>query len=234
MKDVLKWTLGCLAAPLLCGAAFVVAYVMLVALTIPQLPAWAQPGVYQWLMDIPQDSEYGINEGNGNGGSAPAGVGVGWDEYSGPDGDIHGLPLIGPIHHWGYISEKPILGCVFHDPNYSSHIGDDFPVDEGTPVYATLGGKVIWADWNGPWGNLVVLQNGPYQIWLAHLSAISVSPGDILGYGDPVGLSGTTGNSTGPHVHYGIKFKTEAGSYAWLDPQNFFTDDLYLKTGCGD
>ena len=63
MKDVLKWTLGFLAVPLLCGAAFVVAYALLVALTIPQLPAWAQPGVSQWLMDVPQDSEYGIENG---------------------------------------------------------------------------------------------------------------------------------------------------------------------------
>lgn len=234
MKDVLKWTLGFLAVPLLCGAAFVVAYALLVALTIPQLPAWAQPGVSQWLMDVPQDSEYGIENGNGNGGSAPAGVGVGWDDYSGPDGDIFGLPLSGPIYHWGYLSDKPILGCVFHDPAYSTHIGDDFPVDEGTPVYTPMGGKVIWADWNGPWGNLVVIQNGPYQIWLAHNSALSVSVGEIVEHGAVVGLSGTTGNSTGGHVHYGVKFKTEAGSFVWLDPQQFFTDDLYIKTGCGD
>jgi murein DD-endopeptidase MepM/ murein hydrolase activator NlpD len=232
VKDVLKWTFGCMAVPLLCGAAFVVAYVLIVALTIPQLPAWARPGVYQWLMDIPQDSDYGLDDGNG--GSAPAGVGVGWDDYSGPDGDIYGLPLVGPIYHWGYLNEKPILGCTFHDPYYSSHTGVDFPVDEGTPVYATMGGKVIYADWNGPWGNLVVIQNGDYQIWLAHLSVISVSQGDILGHGDLVGLSGNTGNSTGGHVHYGIKHRTPAGSYVWLNPQNFFTDDLYIQTGCSD
>lgn len=224
-----------MAAPLLCGAAFVVAYVMIVALTIPQLPAWAQPGVYRWMMDVPQDSEYGVNEGSSTGGTAPTGPGiVGWDDYSGPDGDVYGLPLVGPVYHWGYLNEKPILGCVFHDSNYNSHTGDDFPVDEGTPVHTTMGGKVIWAGWNGPWGNLVVVQNGPYQVWLAHQSVIQVSVGEIVNHGDVVGLSGNTGNSTGGHVHYGIKFKTEAGSIVWVNPRDFFTDDLYIKTGCSD
>jgi len=220
-----------MAAPLLCGAAFVVAYVLIVTLTIPQLPAWAQPGVYKWLMDIPQDSEYGTD----GGGSDPTVPGVvGWDDYSGPDGDIYGLPLFGPVYHWGYVNPKPILGCVFHDPNYTSHTGDDFPVDEGTPVHTTMGGKIIWAGFNGPWGNLVVVQNGPYQVWFAHQSAIQVAVGDIVKHGDVVGLSGNTGNSTGAHVHYGIKFKTEAGSLVWVNPHDFFTDDLYVKTGCSD
>ncbi len=220
-----------MAAPLLCGAAFVVAYVLIVTLTIPQLPAWAQPGVYHWLMDIPQDSEYGT----GSGGTDPTVPGVvGWDDYSGPHGDIYGLPLVGPIFHWGYRNEKPVLGCVFHDPNYTSHTGDDFPVDTGTPVHTTMGGKVVWAGFNGPWGNLVVVQNGPYQVWFAHQSVLQVAVGQIVQHGDIVGLSGSTGNSTGAHVHYGIKFKTEAGSLVWVDPHGFFTDDLYIKTGCSD
>ncbi len=224
-----------MAAPFLCGAAFAVAYVLIVAMTIPQLPAWAQPGVYQWIMDIPQDTEYGIGDGDGSGGTDPTVPGiVGWDDYSGPDGDIYGLPLVGPVYHWGYLNDKPILGCVFHDSNYSSHTGDDFPVDAGTPVHTTMGGKVIWASSNGPWGNLVVVQNGPYQVWFAHQSVIQVSVGDIVNHGDVVGLSGNTGNSTGAHVHYGIKFKTDAGSIVWVNPHDFFTDDLYIKTGCSD
>ena len=66
---------------------------------------------------------------------------------------------------------------------------------------------MVWAGANGPWGNLVVVENGGYQVWLAHLS-FRVSLGEILSYGDVVGLSGNTGNSTGAHLHYGIKQNT--------------------------
>ena len=74
--------------------------------------------------------------------------------------------------------------------------------------------------------------NNGYQVWLAHLSSIQVSEGDILNYGDVVGLSGNTGNSTGAHLHYGIKHMTEAGSHVWLNPQLFFTDDEFINIGC--
>jgi murein DD-endopeptidase MepM/ murein hydrolase activator NlpD len=229
VKDALKFAACIVAAPILCGSALVVGYVVLVALTIPQLPAWAQPGVTEWLLDIPQDSESSDN------GSSPTGAGVvGWDGYVGPDAGIYGLPLWGPVQHWSDWYDLPLLGCVFHDPFYSSHTGSDFPVNVGTPVHTTLSGKVVWAGPNGPWGNLVVIENGAYQVWLAHLDAISVAPGDILAHGEVVGLSGTTGNSTGPHLHYGIKHKTGEDSYVWLDPQQFFSAGEYINIGCSD
>ena len=231
MKFLNGFLLLTLLAVFLCGAGFVVGYVTIVALSIPQLPAWAQPGVTEWLFDIPQDSEHGIHEG----GSAGTGPGVvGWDDYVGPEGDIRGLPLWGPVRRWSDWYDKPLLGCVFHDPNYSSHVGSDFPVYPGTPVHATMGGKVVWAGTNGPWGNLVVIQNGDYQVWYAHLDAVHVTSGQIVGYGDILGLSGDTGNSTGPHLHYGIKHKTGEDSYVWLDPHLFFSADEYIKTACSD
>lgn len=222
-----------IAAPILCGAALIVAYVMLVGLTIPQLPAWAQPGVTKWMLDIPQHSEKSDNGSYGN--ASPAGGGaVIWSGYSNLESDIYGLPFRGPIQHWSDWYDKPLLGCAFHDPVYESHTGVDFPVNEGTPIYTTVSGEVVWAGENGPWGNLVVIENDGYQIWLAHLSSISVSPGEIVEYGDEVGSSGNTGNSTGGHLHYGIKHKTEAGSYVWLDPHLFFSEDEYIYIGCSD
>lgn len=222
-----------MAAPLLCGAALVVGYVMIVALTIPQLPAWAQPGVEKWLFDVPQDAEFSDNGSYGD--SSPAGLSaVLWDGYAGPEADIYGMPMIGPIQHWSDWYDKPLLGCVFHDPNYQSHTGNDFPVNEGTPIHTTMGGKVVWAGENGPWGNLVVVENRSYQVWLAHLSSIQVAPGEILHYGDVVGLSGNTGNSTGGHLHYGIKHKTGEKSYVWLNPQLFFSEGEFINIGCSD
>jgi murein DD-endopeptidase MepM/ murein hydrolase activator NlpD len=76
------------------------------------------------------------------------------------------------------------------------------------------------------------VENNGYQVWLAHLNSIQVSEGDILNYGDVVGLSGNTGNSTGAHLHYGIKQKTGENTYVWLNPQLFFTDDEFINIGC--
>jgi len=232
VKAIFRFSMFVMAAPILCGAALVVGYVLIVVMTIPQLPAWAQPGVEQWLFDIPQDAEKSDNGSSGDT-SSPAGLSaVLWDGYTGPESDIYGLPLVGPIQHWSTWYDKPLLGCLFHDPHYQSHTGNDFPVNEGTPVHTTIGGKVVWAGSNGPWGNLVVVENNGYQVWLAHLSSISVSKGEILHYGDVVGLSGNTGNSTGAHVHYGIMHKTGANTYVWLNPQLFFTEDEYINIGC--
>lgn len=233
MKGFFRFSMIMMAAPLLCGAALVIGYVMLVVMTIPQLPEWAQTGVEQWLFDIPQYAETSDNGSIGD--SSPAGLSaVPWDGYVGPESDIYGLPMIGPIQHWSTWYDKPLLGCVFHDPNYQTHTGSDFPVNEGTPIHTTIGGKVVWAGSNGPWGNLVVVENNGYQVWLAHLSSIQVAEGQILNYGDVVGLSGNTGNSTGAHVHYGIKQKTGEKSAAWLNPQSFFTADEYISIGCSD
>ena len=118
-----------------------------------------------------------------------------------------------------------------HDPNYPSHTGVDFPVVEGVAVLTTMAGKVVWADYNGPWGYLVVVENNGIQTYYAHLRQITVAEGQILTLGDSVGESGTTGNSTGPHLHYGIKQKTETG-YVWLNPIDFFDGSAYTKVVC--
>lgn len=235
MKDVLKFVMFMMAAPFLCGVAFLIGYVIIVALTIPQLPAWAQPGVTEWLFDIPQKTGRETSDNGTYGDSAPAGQGrVEWSDYVGPDGVIQGMPLWGPLKHWSDTYDKPLLGCVFHDPNYESHTGADFPVNEGTPIHATLGGEVVWAGQNGPWGNLVVVQNGDYQVWYAHLNSINVVPGQVVGYGDVLGNSGNTGNSSGPHLHYGIKQRTGEDTYVWLNPQLFFNLDDVINIGCSD
>lgn len=225
MKDLGKGCVGILLIPALCVLGFVLLYVALVGLTIPQLPGWAQPAAWQWMYDIPQNSEYLPGEFES---SSPVGttVGVKWEDYVGSDALVIGLPFqeeeIYTNHGTKY--QHPIVNCWFHDPSYTEHIGIDFPMDIGTPVVSPMGGKIVWAGPNGDWGNLVVIENGDTHMYFGHLSEIDVSVGQVLTYGDLIGLIGSTGNSTGPHLHWGIKERYTAfdGStaYQWLDPQS--------------
>ncbi|MFH1635199.1 MAG: M23 family metallopeptidase [Chloroflexota bacterium] len=207
--------------PMLCMGAFVVLFTALVALSIPQLPNWAQDDVEAWMLGTPQP----VGSETSDNGSSTAGIGVGWDGYTDHPLLPSGIPLFRePGGDWW-------VGCLFHDSNYTSHTGLDFPAWGGLPVYATMAGKVVWAGDNGPWGGLVVVENNGYQSWFAHFSAISVVEGQIVSYGDPVGNIGTTGNSTGNHLHYGIKEKKGEGQ-VWHDPLMFFDGAGYVKIPC--
>lgn len=209
---------------------FVVLPNLMVANAIPQMP-FGNVELAQWQLDIPQESD-------GTTGSSGVGAGasrVGRASYRSADAQAPwGLPLHGPIQHWGNTHDKPLLGCRFQDPNYPDHVGADFPVDPGTPVYATMSGQVVWAGDNGPWGLLVVVENGDYQTWFAHNEAISVQVGDIVQAGQALAASDNTGNSTGPHVHYGVKrFRDEQDQTGtWLDPELFFSASDIIDWGC--
>ena len=102
-------------------------------------------------------------------------------------------------------SGRPVAGPItqYYHPG---HNGLDFGIVVGTPIEATMDGKVVSAGWNNQgYGNLVIVENGPYRTYYAHLSSIPVSVGDSVAAGSVVGLSGNTGNSTGPHLHYEIR-----------------------------
>lgn len=86
------------------------------------------------------------------------------------------------------------------------HAGVDIGVPTGTPVRSPIGGTVVWAGWeDSGYGLLVVVANGPVRAFLAHLSAVRVAPGQRVAPGEIVGLSGNTGRSTGPHLHYELR-----------------------------
>ncbi|WP_399552544.1 peptidoglycan DD-metalloendopeptidase family protein [Streptomyces sp. YIM 98790] len=93
------------------------------------------------------------------------------------------------------------------------HTGVDFNAGAGTPVKAVSGGTVVSAGWGGSYGNEVIIQHtdGHYSQY-AHLSAISVSAGQSVSVGQEIGLVGTTGNSTGPHLHFEIRTGTSYGT----------------------
>ena len=81
----------------------------------------------------------------------------------------------------------------------------DFSLPTGTEVLATADGTVVGAGWQPGYGHSVLLQHGEgYNTLYAHLSGPLVRVGDVVRRGAVIGLSGSSGNSTGPHLHYEI------------------------------
>jgi len=86
------------------------------------------------------------------------------------------------------------------------HRAIDYAAPTGTPVYAVADGTVTAARWNGGFGNYVdIRHNSVYETQYAHLSRIAVSAGQSVAQGEIVGYVGSTGWSTGPHLHYQVK-----------------------------
>jgi len=89
---------------------------------------------------------------------------------------------------------------------FPGHTGIDLQAPTGTPVYAAANGTVIFAGWsNWGYGNSIVLAHGALFTLYGHLSRINVSCGQQVSAGTPIGAVGTTGNSTGPHLHFEIR-----------------------------
>ena len=163
---------------------FILLFILIVTMTIPQLP-YGQDLAWQWVF-----------------------------------GEIDAPPCT-PV-------DLPVAGRItagFDDPDYfkefgKHHTGVDIAVPEGTEAVATFEGKVKFAGWNDEgYGNLIILENGDYTAYYGHLSKVQVKAGQRISKGQVIALTGSTGNSTGPHIHYEVRYKG--------DPMN-------LMTGGGD
>lgn len=103
------------------------------------------------------------------------------------------------------------------------HTGQDFAVDIGTPVRAVGAGRVVSVSCGGAFGIEVVVRHpGGYYTQYAHLAAVTVDQGQKLRAGQWVGQSGTTGNSTGPHLHFEVRLTPYLGS--GVDPVKWFAE----------
>ncbi|MFD5555251.1 peptidoglycan DD-metalloendopeptidase family protein [Streptomyces sp. NPDC127068] len=100
------------------------------------------------------------------------------------------------------------------------HTGVDFSVPSGTPLKAVGSGTVVSAGWAGAYGNQVIIQlaDGKYAQY-AHLSQLGVSAGQSVSGGQQIGTAGSTGNSTGPHLHFEIRTSPSYGSD--VDPLSY-------------
>lgn len=115
---------------------------------------------------------------------------------SAPDGPVAFLrPVPGPI------------GDGFGYPGGRRHTGLDFPVAAGTPIGAAGRGTVAFAGWNdGGYGNLVVVRHRlGFETWYAHMSRIAAVVGQSVAGGSVLGYVGSTGRTTGPHLHFEVR-----------------------------
>jgi murein DD-endopeptidase MepM/ murein hydrolase activator NlpD len=103
-----------------------------------------------------------------------------------------------------------------------NHKGIDIPGPVGTPIYATADGTIGRAQWVGGYGKYVEINHGnAVQTRYGHLSAMNVSPGQRIRKGDILGYMGSTGRSTGSHLHYEVRIAGEAiNPIAFLAPIN--------------
>lgn len=126
------------------------------------------------------------------------------------------FPIANPVPGKGIsssfgIRRDPLIGMP------ALHAGLDFRAPSGTPAMATAPGTVVKAGWNGGYGRMVEIDHGNgFSTRYAHLSKIRVSVGQKLSAGDTVGDVGSSGRSTGPHLHYEIR--RDGGA---LDPVRF-------------
>jgi murein DD-endopeptidase MepM/ murein hydrolase activator NlpD len=112
-------------------------------------------------------------------------------------------PLVGAItSRFGYRALR-IAGSNFHS-------GLDIDGDTGDPIVAAVGGTVIHSGWQGGYGKLVIVENGDTTYYYAHASELLVSEGDVVEPGSVIALVGSTGNSTGSHLHFEVRVNDDS------------------------
>ncbi|WP_003545337.1 peptidoglycan DD-metalloendopeptidase family protein [Desulfotomaculum nigrificans] len=113
------------------------------------------------------------------------------------------------ISHFGMRRPHPILGVT------RPHYGIDIPAPTGTSVYSVSGGVAYTGYEADGFGKYIIVKDGIYEYWYAHLSVIGVKNGQKITPGTVIGKVGSTGLSEGPHLHLGIK--PIGGN--WIDPE---------------
>ena len=125
------------------------------------------------------------------------------------------IPVSGRISRGFGFKEDPIAGGVRH------HQGMDIAAPYGTPVRAPSAGWVIFAGWESGYGKLVILRHKKgYETYYGHLSSIMVMRGQAVAAGVLLGRVGSTGYSTGPHLHYEVRQWSRP-----LNPRRFLLAD---------
>ncbi|PRY27937.1 murein DD-endopeptidase MepM/ murein hydrolase activator NlpD [Pseudosporangium ferrugineum] len=133
----------------------------------------------------------------------------GWDDKNGGGSPYVGGKLLMPVHGW----KTSDYGSRY-DPYYhvwQLHAGTDIAAGGGTPIHAAASGQVIRAGWNGGYGKYTCIAHGKkagrsFSTCYGHQSRINVRPGEYVRRGEVIGRVGTTGASTGYHLHFETRF----------------------------
>ena len=121
----------------------------------------------------------------------------------------------------GYCRLSSLFGYRIHPitGKAHSHTGIDIPAPSGTPILAAKSGQVVTSGWHDSYGNYVVVDHGNGNSTLyAHMSARSVSEGQMVSQGQEVGKVGTTGSSNGNHLHYEVR-----DNYSRVNPEKKYS-----------
>lgn len=115
---------------------------------------------------------------------------------------------------------EPVSGTItsrFGRRSSGTHTGLDIATSKGTPIKAASSGRVVYAGWKGSYGNLVVVEHtDSIQTYYAHCSKLYVNVGQTVNQGEVIAAVGSTGNSTGPHLHLEIRVNGKV-----RNPQNY-------------
>ena len=117
-------------------------------------------------------------------------------------------PVVGPLRSGVGIRSNPFGGSQLE-----THKGQDISAPMGTPVKAAADGSVVIAGWQKGYGWVVYIDHGNgISTRYGHLSRIDVTLGQMLKQGEQLGLVGSTGRSTGPHLHYEVRINGQPTS----------------------
>lgn len=133
------------------------------------------------------------------------------------------IPSLKPVENANFTSGFGVRSDPFRGRS-AMHAGIDLAGPTGTPIYATADGVVSRSEYAGAYGNLVELNHGQgIQTRYAHLSRLIAKQGQRVSRGDLIGLMGSTGRSTGPHLHYEVRIDGRA-----VNPIPFMQGNDYL------
>jgi murein DD-endopeptidase MepM/ murein hydrolase activator NlpD len=151
-----------------------------------------------------------------------------WRQMDGPAQQALAIPSRRPVDQMSLTSRFGVRNDPFNGRR-ARHNGIDIPGPIGTPIFATADGTIGRAQWVNGYGKYVEIEHGhAMQTRYGHLSQIAVEPGQRIRRGDIIGYMGSTGRSTGSHLHYEVRI---AG--APVNPIPFIADDGVMVAAAG-